>query len=182
MLFETKTRYCASTLPIKDMQETSEVTLSREERTQQHLLNRDRQTGLRWRKIEQRLQFDDRNIPQILDNSIRCWPVIPYWAEIYKTKTEFAFLNSTLVFSTQVPPLRIWRKHVVIATTWKKLTSNKNQKTRSNSRKAVSTLSSTEELNENWRAFWAKLVLMNFWRTDCPTRNLQNWICKLNPC
>ena len=55
--------------------------------------------------------------------------VIPYWAEIYKTKTEFAFLNSTLVFSTQVPPLWIWRKHVVIATTWKnKLTSNKKSK------------------------------------------------------
>ena len=52
MLFETNTRYCARALPIKDMQETSEVTFSREERTQQHLLNRDRQTGLRWRKIE----------------------------------------------------------------------------------------------------------------------------------
>ena len=52
MLFETNTRYSARALPIKDMQETSEVTFSREERTQQHLLNRDRQTGLRWRKIE----------------------------------------------------------------------------------------------------------------------------------
>ena len=183
MLFETNTRYCARCRS-KVCKKPATKRWSREGLTQRSKIC---WIGIgvilvsRWRQIEQqRLQFGDRNIPQILDSSVRCWPalfnditltpsgqlpftrryatkmihnlqnkdrififkyhlrhkiaiaptdvvlcyriialgvvsihsVLPYWAEIYKTKTEFAFLNSTLAFSTRVLPLWICRKHV----------------------------------------------------------------------
>ena len=79
MLFETNTRYCARCRS-KVCKKPATKHWSRE-----GLTRRSKICWIvigvilvsRWRQIEQqRLQFGDRNIPQILDSSFRCWPAL----------------------------------------------------------------------------------------------------------